>query len=88
MKGGGIWKEVYHYQEATDKIAVWTTLDDGLTADQLLGTFSFNHEKQERGKDTVCAVFLGAEAKTRDCAPLTTYRFLFGGATLKTWTMG
>jgi hypothetical protein len=80
MKGGDIRQEVYRDQEATDKIAVWTTLDNGLTADQLLGAFNFTHAKQEHGKDTVFAVFLGAEAKTMDGSPLTTYWFLLGGA--------
>jgi hypothetical protein len=88
QNGDEIRKEVYRYQEATDKISAWTTLNDGLTTDQLLGTFSFNHERQERGKDTVCAVFQDAEAEMQDQAPLAAYRFLFGGATVKTWTMG
>jgi len=81
-------REVYRYEEATDQMTVWTTLEDGLSTGDLLGTFNFNHDKQERGKDTAVAVLLDAKAETQNGSTLAAYRFLFGGTTLKTWTVG
>jgi hypothetical protein len=86
--GSNTLRQVYRYREATDQITVWTALEDGFCTGSFVGTFNFNHDKQERGKDTAVAVLMEPEVGAQDSGNLSGYRFLFAGTTLKTWTVG